>query len=445
MASVTPVEEIQDEIKCPICLKYLTDPVSIHCGHNFCRVCITQYYETWAEGDYDPVRCPNCRALIQKGTLRPNWQLANIVNKIKHMDLKPGKEKLCKRHNKTLDLFCEEDGEALCVVCERSPEHGAHTVILMEEAAQKYKVGNSLDPRVLSHSSSPASCLSPQGESLGSHTKGEFLQKWFPLPQLKNCNDISAEAHAFSTEAARWVPGSQPEQGCLGSVRNGPGLSYAPNNLILSLSSVNVILDPDTAHPVLVLSDDQKSVRWGDTRQDLPDNPERFDTELCVLGCEGFTSGKHSWEVEEVDEGHWAVGVARESVRRKGVISRNPQGGIWAVGPWGDQFKALTSMETPLPLSWVPKRIQIFLDYEKGQVTFFDVDKEAPIFTFPPASFTGERIYPWLWVWGSHSLPALLLRPHISKYCRGSAPAALPKQRFEISSVAIPLVCVDPD
>uniref|UniRef100_A0A8C0J3V5 Uncharacterized protein n=1 Tax=Chelonoidis abingdonii TaxID=106734 RepID=A0A8C0J3V5_CHEAB len=239
--------EIQDEIKCPICLKYLTDPVSIHCGHNFCRVCITQYYETWAEGDYDPVRCPNCRALIQKGTLRPNWQLANIVNKIKHMDLKPGKEKLCKRHNKTLDLFY-----------------------------------------------------------------------------------------------------------------------------------------PDTAHPVLVLSDDQKSVRWGDTRQDLPDNPERFDTELCVLGCEGFTSGKHSWEVEEVDEGHWAVGVARESVRRKGVISRNPQGGIWAVGPWGDQFKALTSMETPLPLSWVPKRIQIFLDYEKGQVTFFDVDKEAPIFTFPP-------------------------------------------------------------
>ncbi|CAM4652596.1 unnamed protein product [Caretta caretta] len=91
---------------------------------------------------------------------------------------------------------------------------------------------------------------------------------------------------------------------------------------------VNVTLDPNTAHPELVLSEDQKSVRRGDTWQDLPNNPERFDTELCVLGCEGVTSGRHCWEVEVGDGQYWAVEVARESVRRKGWINYNPEGSV---------------------------------------------------------------------------------------------------------------------
>ncbi|XP_044839279.1 tripartite motif-containing protein 10-like [Mauremys mutica] len=139
MASGTPVREIQEETKCPICLEYLTDPVTIQCGHNFCRGCITQFCETWEEQDSDPLCCPNCRVRIRKGALRKNYQLANIVEKIKQLDFKPGKENLCERHGKALDLFCEEDGEAVCVVCWRSPQHRSHTVLLMEEAAQKYK------------------------------------------------------------------------------------------------------------------------------------------------------------------------------------------------------------------------------------------------------------------------------------------------------------------
>uniref|UniRef100_A0A8C3RZW3 RING-type domain-containing protein n=1 Tax=Chelydra serpentina TaxID=8475 RepID=A0A8C3RZW3_CHESE len=126
----------------------------------------------------------------------------------------------------------------------------------------------------------------------------------------------------------------------------------------------NVTLDPDTAHPDLVLSEDGKSVRWGDTPQRLSDNPERFDTE--------------------------------ESVGRKGQISCNPYGGIWAVQRWGGEFRALTSPVTPL--SQVPSRIQVCLDCDRGQVTFIDVGDEAPIFTFPPGSIRRERIRPWLWL-----------------------------------------------
>ncbi|XP_032637599.1 zinc finger protein RFP-like [Chelonoidis abingdonii] len=175
----------------------------------------------------------------------------------------------------------------------------------------------------------------------------------------------------------------------------------------LETKRVNVTLDPDTVHPQLVLSEDWKSVRWEETRQDLPDSPERFDTEPCVLGCEGFTSGRHCWEVEMQDEGGWFVGVARESVRRKGQIS--PEEGICAVGYVLDQFWALTSPATPLPLSRAPSRIRVCLDCDRGQVTFIGAGDEAPIFTFPPGSIPGERIRPWLWVLGVGS--RLRLRP----------------------------------
>ncbi|XP_065421097.1 E3 ubiquitin-protein ligase TRIM15-like isoform X2 [Chrysemys picta bellii] len=162
----------------------------------------------------------------------------------------------------------------------------------------------------------------------------------------------------------------------------------------------NMTLDPDTAYPQLVLSEDRKSVRLGDTRQRLPNNPERFDTEPWVLGCEGFTSGRHCWEVEVGSGRYWAVGVARESVGRKGEISLSPEGGIWAVGLAG-QFWAHTSPATLLPLSRVPSRIRVCLDCDRGQVTFIDAGDEAPIFTFPPGSVPGERIRPWLRVWRS--------------------------------------------
>ncbi|CAM4655529.1 unnamed protein product, partial [Caretta caretta] len=167
---------------------------------------------------------------------------------------------------------------------------------------------------------------------------------------------------------------------------------------VAPIEEANVTLDPDTAHPQLVLSKGGKSVRWGNTRQRLPDDPERFDTVPWVLGCEGFTAGRHCWEVEVGGGGYWAVGVARESVARKGGISRSPEGGIWAVEWDWDQFRALTSPATPLPLSRVPSRIRVCLDCGRGQVTFIDAGDEAPIFTFPPGSVPGERIRPWLWV-----------------------------------------------
>ncbi|XP_021269165.1 E3 ubiquitin-protein ligase TRIM39-like isoform X5 [Numida meleagris] len=169
---------------------------------------------------------------------------------------------------------------------------------------------------------------------------------------------------------------------------------------------VKVTLDPETAHPRLVLSEDQKSVRWEYTLQESPDGPERFDADPCVLGCEAFTSGRHCWVVDLAEGQYCAVGVSRESLPRKRAVSFNPDEGIWAVQQWGFKNRALTSPPTPLNLPRVPKKIRISLDYDWGEVAFFDAENQVPIFTFPPAFFGGERLRPWFWVeLGSLSLP----------------------------------------
>ncbi|CAM4635239.1 unnamed protein product, partial [Caretta caretta] len=95
--------------------------------------------------------------------------------------------------------------------------------------------------------------------------------------------------------------------------------------------AVDMTLDPDMAHPDLVLSEDRKRVRCGDKCQDLPGNPERFDPLPSVLGTEGFTGGWRQWEVEVGDNPHWILGVCRESVTRKKWIVASPSNGYWAV------------------------------------------------------------------------------------------------------------------
>ncbi|XP_032567579.1 butyrophilin subfamily 1 member A1-like [Chiroxiphia lanceolata] len=161
----------------------------------------------------------------------------------------------------------------------------------------------------------------------------------------------------------------------------------------------NVVLDPDTAHCELVLSDNGKSVTRVQTRQGIPNNPKRFNVCHCVLGRKGFTSGRHYWEMEVENAGEWVVGVSREDVRRKGYIEFKPEEGIWAVGNWGGHFQALTSVShTPLPKIQNPKWIRVSVDYEMGQVAFFSVDEGIPIFVFTQASFGGKKVYPWFWL-----------------------------------------------
>ncbi|XP_030632642.1 E3 ubiquitin-protein ligase TRIM39-like [Chanos chanos] len=159
--------------------------------------------------------------------------------------------------------------------------------------------------------------------------------------------------------------------------------------------SVDVTLDPDTAHPKLILSDDGKQVEHGNTRQNFPDNPERFDRCPCVLGKEGFSSGRFYYEVEVRGKTAWDLGVARESINRKGKITLSPEDGHWTIYLRnGDEYEALADPDVLLSLRQKPQTVGVFVDYEEGLVSFYDVEASSHIYSFTAQSFT-EKLYPY--------------------------------------------------
>uniref|UniRef100_A0A8D2Q7H5 B30.2/SPRY domain-containing protein n=1 Tax=Varanus komodoensis TaxID=61221 RepID=A0A8D2Q7H5_VARKO len=160
-------------------------------------------------------------------------------------------------------------------------------------------------------------------------------------------------------------------------------------------SPCHVTLDPATNHPNLVLSRDLESVRLEDNpEEEVPDGPERFSKSVCVLGAQGFTSGRHYWEVEVGDKTSWDIGVAAESVNRKEAkVKVKPSHGFWAI--WlrnGSEYKALDSPSKQLSLKIRPQKVGVYLDYEGGQVSFYDADTMAHIYTFSEVFL--ERLYP---------------------------------------------------
>ncbi len=157
---------------------------------------------------------------------------------------------------------------------------------------------------------------------------------------------------------------------------------------------MDVTLAPDTAHPNLILSDDGKHVRHGDIKQMLPNNPERFDHCTCVLGKEGFSSGRFYFEVQVKGKTKWDLGVARESINRKGKITVSPQDGFWVVGLWNEnEYWTCTDSYVLLSLRVKPQKVGVFVDYEEGLVSFYDVESRSHIYSFTGQSFT-EKLYP---------------------------------------------------
>ncbi|KAJ8251779.1 hypothetical protein GJAV_G00225350 [Gymnothorax javanicus] len=169
----------------------------------------------------------------------------------------------------------------------------------------------------------------------------------------------------------------------------------------------DVMLNPVTAYPFLILSDDRKQVKRGDKLQFYRNSVQRYDVWSCVLAKEGFSSGKHYWEVNVGENKDWKVGVVRESAQRKGLFDMNPTSGYYGLWWGGTQLRALTAPPlAKVKISSRLRRVGVFLDCEEGQVTFYNAKSGSELYTFHSEEFT-EKMLPFLGT-GDKEVPLIL-------------------------------------
>ncbi|XP_066474048.1 E3 ubiquitin-protein ligase TRIM41 [Tiliqua scincoides] len=368
-----------------------------------------------------------------------------------------GERAVCEKHQEPLKLFCEADEEPICVVCRESRNHKHHSVMPLEEVVQEYKakLQSHLDPlkkkleTVLKQKSSEEEKIADLKNKMKVDMKEfesdferlhQFLvgEQALLLHQLEDRYEVlmarqnSSITHLEEQSAvlSRLIAEAEDKskqdglqllkdfKATLVRCENikfqdpevvpvDPGKKYRNYFLVdvlmrkmekvfYKVPQADLTLDPETAHPRLTLSSDCRSVRLGERWRDLPDNPKRFDSDYCVLALQGFTYGRHYWEVEVGGRRGWAVGAARESARRKEKSNGGPyqKREVWCVGTNGKKYQALTTNEqTALSPSEKLRRFCVYLDYERGQLGFYNAENMAHIHTFN-ASFR-ERIFPF--------------------------------------------------
>ncbi|XP_023678031.2 E3 ubiquitin-protein ligase TRIM35-like [Paramormyrops kingsleyae] len=440
---------LEEELTCPVCYEIYRDPVVLKCSHSFCKVCLQEYWE-----DKSSPECPVCR---KRSPVDPscNLVLRNACEAFlqdRAQRSAAASEALCRLHNEKLKLFCLDDQTPVCVVCQTSAKHEHHKLRPVQEAAEKQKedLKSALKPlqeklealnKVQQTWNKTAEHIKTQAWYTERLIKGEFekLHQFLKdeeagrisalreeeeqkskmmrkkiekitnkisslsetiraLEQELGAEDVSFLLKYKETLRKAQCPVRDPEEisGALINVAKHLGnLSYRVWEKMLEKKKIKytpVILDPNTADVRLTLSEDLTTITWSNEMQGYPNNSERF-TLGGVLGSEGFSSGKHCWDVDVGDGVTWRLGVVRESINRKRVYPLMPQGGAWCIELRNSKYTAMTSPPVPLSMRRKPQRIRVQLDWDRGELSFSDPSNNTPLYTFK-YTFT-ERMFPF--------------------------------------------------
>ncbi|XP_054481028.1 nuclear factor 7, ovary-like [Anoplopoma fimbria] len=452
----------EEDLCCPLCSDIFKDPVRLSCSHSFCKDCLQGF---WAESPKH--ECPVCKRRSSKDFLPLDFALKSQCEAFLQ---ERASEPLCSLHSKKLCFLCLDDGQLVCADCMDAETHRNQKFTPVHEAARdrKKELRDSLKPlqmkltlvhRVKGNCDQTAEHIKVQTESTMRRIKEEFKRLHQFLDEEEEARmvalreeeerksqvmkekidslsrDITALSDTIrSTEKelrAEDVQFLQNYEAAVERVQQQHLPQLVPGALIdvaKHLGNLNfdvwrkmkemvswspVILDPNSAHPSLVVSDDLTGVRCGETEQQPPpppDNPERIDHFISVVGSEGFNSGSHIWEVEVGSNEAFVLGVLTESSERKGIIWP----GLWKLMFCGGEYKALSPSDTgtDVEVAMNPRRIRVHLDWDGGRLSFSDPDTDTHMYTFTHTF--ADRLFPYISTWSKVPLKIVAKQPLIS-------------------------------
>ncbi|KAM9329465.1 E3 ubiquitin-protein ligase TRIM39-like [Gastrophryne carolinensis] len=509
--------DLRKELECSICLSDFTDPVTLKCGHNFCRVCIDRVLETQERsGGYS---CPECREEFQeRPALIRNLKLRNIMENLlstesgqsevrvfctycidspvpavksclmcevslcekhlkahskspEHVLTDPSTalgNRKCSEHKKMLEYYCTEDSACVCVSCYVIGGHQGHKMESLDKASERKKKAlkyvlqkvsirrketegrvqslqehtneaqqkatdmcervtalfrelriqvTELEKRVLSEvsrqaqqASLPLSHLIQQLEI----KKDELSRKMRHIEELCNTTDpLTLLQEPDTGDLCDTEEGGNEDRETHDKTLSDGGdldmslLSQQFHTLSDIIREVNVrfyiegaadiLLDVGTAHNLLHISHDRKTVFRLEANQNRPQIPKRFKNFAQVLSSCSFSSGRHYWEVDVGGACCWSIGMCYPSIDRKSCIGRNNKS--WVLERSHNKMTVLHDDKgTPLPAMISGNKVRIYLDYEAGKISFYESGNPSRHLHTFTATFT-EPLHAGLRVW----------------------------------------------